>query len=126
FRNDADLSPASQPVAVLNGIQYPHGVRFAADGKTIFVADAGAPFVHVYRGGEEWAGDHQPAVSVWVLSEESYLRGRTDPSQGGPKGVDITADERLMVISCDEERFAFFYLRELLARGETEAPCAVS
>ena len=126
FRNDAELSPASQPVAVLKGIQYPHGVRFAADGRTIFVADAGAPFVHVYRSGEEWAGDHQPAVSVRVLSEESYLRGRTDPSQGGPKGVDITADERLMVISCEEERFAFFDVRELLAQSEPAEAVAAS
>jgi DNA-binding beta-propeller fold protein YncE len=118
FRNDADLSPASRPVAVLNGIQYPHGVRFSEDGRTILVADAGAPFVHVYRAWKEWTGDLQPDVSVRVLSEESYLRGRTDPSQGGPKGVDITADQRLMVISCEEERFAFFDVRDLLAQSE--------
>lgn len=126
FRNDADLGPSTPPRAVLNGIQYPHGVRFAADGKSIFVADAGAPFVHVYRSDGEWAGDYQPDVSVRVLSEESYLRGRTDPSQGGPKGVDFTRDERLMVISCEEAKFAFFDLRELLVRSEPAARAVTS
>jgi hypothetical protein len=124
FRNDSDLGPASKPAAVLNGIQYPHGVRFAVDGRTAFVADAGAPFVHVYRGGEEWAGELEPDVSIRVLSEECYLRGRTDPSQGGPKGVDVTADQRLMVISCEEERFAFFDVSELLTTGEREEAAA--
>jgi len=126
FRNDAGLSPASRPQAVLNGIQYPHGVRFAADGKAIFVADAGAPFVHVYRSEGEWAGEHQPHTSVRVLSEECYLRGRTDPSQGGPKGVDFTRDGRLMVISCEEERFAFFDVTALLARHMSEEPTTAS
>ena len=43
FRNDGDLGPSSQPQATLSGMNHPHGVRFADDGRSILVADAGAP-----------------------------------------------------------------------------------
>ena len=114
FRNDRDLGPSSQPQGMLSGIAYPHGLRFTHDGNSILVADAGAPLVHLYRSEGDWAGEHLPDTSIRVLSDESFQRGSSDPTTGGPKGIDVTRDGKLMVISCHEEPLAFFDVRESL------------
>jgi DNA-binding beta-propeller fold protein YncE len=118
FRNDRWLGPASKPRAVLGGIKYPHGVSFAENGNTILVADAGAPVVHLYRSGGDWTGEYQPHESIRVLSDESFKRGNTDPTTGGPKGIGVTRDGRLMVISCQEQPLVFFDAREFLTQCE--------
>jgi len=60
-RSDS-LNGNSSPVGVLRGASYPHGLRFSADGRYLFLADAGAPFVHAYGcGGEGWRGTRAPA-----------------------------------------------------------------
>ena len=114
FRNDRELGPASQPQGVLAGITYPHGVRFTENGKTILVADAGAPLVHLYRSDGDWTGERHPDASIQVLSDESFKRGNSDPTTGGPKGIDVTRDGKLMVITCHEEPLVFFDVRESL------------
>lgn len=114
FRNDRDLGPTSPPQGVLNGITYPHGLRFTDNGKSILVADAGAPLVHLYRSDGNWTGEHQPDASIQVLSDESFERGNTDPTTGGPKGIDVTRDGKLMVVSCHEEPLVFFDVRRSL------------
>jgi DNA-binding beta-propeller fold protein YncE len=122
FRNDRDLGPSSRPDAVLGGINYPHGLSFADNGKTILVADAGAPVVHLYRSDGEWTGECQPDASIQVLSDESFKRGNTDPTTGGPKGIDVTRDGKLIVISCQEEPLVFFDAREFLDQREAAGP----
>lgn len=122
FRNDRDLGPGSQPNAVLSGLHYPHGLRFVESGRSILVADAGAPFVHLYRSGSEWRGGLQPQASIRVLREEAFKRGNSDPAQGGPKGIDVTRDGKLMVVSCEEAPFAFFDVRGLLEPQSTLHP----
>ena len=114
FRNDRDLGPSSQPQGMLSGIAYPHGLRFTDNGTSILVADAGAPLVHLYRSEGDWAGEHLPDASIRVLSDESFQRGNSDPTTGGPKGIDVTRDGKLMVISCHEEPLDFFDVRESL------------
>lgn len=118
FRNDRQLGPASHPNAVLCALNYPHGLRFVENGRSILVADAGAPFVHLYRSDGDWNGDLQPVASVRVLSQESFRRGNSDPAQGGPKGVDVARNGKLMVVSCEEEPFAFFDVRDLLEQQD--------
>lgn len=122
FRNDRNLGPASQPQAVLVGINYPHGLSFAENGKALLVADAGAPLVLIYRSDGEWTGEHQPDSSIQVVSDESFKRGNSDPTVGGPKGIDISRDGKLMVITCQEEPLVFFDSREFLEQGEAEEP----
>jgi hypothetical protein len=122
YRSDSDLGPGSSPQAVLSGVEYPHGVRFADNGKAIIVADAGAPYVHLYRSDGEWAGERQPDASLRVLSEESFTRGRLDVANGGPKGVDITRDGKLMIVSCEEEPLVFFDVRAFLDQREAARP----
>ena len=122
YRNDSELGPASRPQAVLKGVNYPHGVRFAADERTVLVADAGTPFVHLYRSDGVWDGEHEPDASIRVISDDSFTRGGYNRYEGGPKGLDVTRDGRLMVISCHEEPFAFFDMRSALSQGAVAKP----
>jgi hypothetical protein len=122
FRNDRDLDEASRPQAVLNSVNFPHGVRFADDGKVVLVADAGSPFVLLYRSDGDWSGEFKPETSVRVMSDETFKRGRSNPAEGGPKGIDVTRDGKLMVVSCEENPFAFFDVRSLVERRETPRP----
>jgi len=121
-RNDRDLGPRTRPRAVLSGMNYPHGVHFAENGRSILVADAGAPFVYLYRSEADWTGEHQPEASIQVLTDESFRRGNKDPTTGGPKGIDVTADGRVMVVTCQEEPIAFFDLQKLIASREAAVP----
>ncbi|MEO5759553.1 MAG: hypothetical protein ABIQ51_22170, partial [Mesorhizobium sp.] len=88
YRMSASLGPATEPDGILQNANYPHGLRFSADDQHILVADAGSPMLHVYDRGAGWHGHHMPR-SVAVLDEETFLRGRANPEEGGPKGLDI-------------------------------------
>ncbi|MCB1276798.1 hypothetical protein [Prosthecobacter sp.] len=116
FDLNAALTPATRAVGELKGVNYPHGVRFSPDGRRLFVADAGDRFVHVYEADHAggWRGERAPSRSLFALSEETYLKGRTNPQEGGPKGVDLSAAGDVMVITCHEEPLAFFHVPELL------------
>ena len=107
------MSPLSEPSGMLFGVAYPHGVRFSSDGRRIFVADAGAPYVHVYEAQDsDWSGEHDPMASVLVLDDATFLKGRHNPQEGGPKGIDVYAD--IMVLTCEEQPLSFFHLPTLL------------
>ena len=56
FAYSDSLGQDADPDGILRGLHYPHGVRFSPDDRHIFVADAGAPYVHVdARDGLGWA-----------------------------------------------------------------------
>ena len=102
------------PVARLSGPRFPHGLRFTADGQHLLVADAGSPYMHVFERGAGWPGARSPIRSVQVLDDETYLRGRTQPDEGGPKGVDIHPGGRFVAICCEEVRLKLAPLDGLL------------
>jgi DNA-binding beta-propeller fold protein YncE len=102
------------PLARLSGAIYPHGLRFTADGEHLLVADAGSPYLHVFERGAGWTGERRPARSVQVLDDETYLRGRTQPDEGGPKGIDIDPRGRFVAICCEEVRLKIVSLDALL------------
>lgn len=111
------LGPDAEPVARLLGVDYPHGLRFAEHSRRVLVADAGAPFVHVFTcpdGG--WQGEHWHDGRLQVLDEDTFLQGRSNPQEGGPKGLDIDLQGRLMVITNEMVPLAFFDLGPLLDR----------
>ena len=115
FRNDSSLDEESEPVGKLRGMSYPHGLRFSRDDSCIFVADAGAPLVHVYKmDHRRWSGKHFPAYELRVMDNEVFIRGRANPQEGGPKGLDLTGDDRILVASCEEEPIVFFDVRKIL------------
>jgi hypothetical protein len=116
FRNRPLLGPWSRASATLEGAGFPHGLRFMADGGHILVADAGSPFVNVYRRPPAgWRGRLEPHVKWQVLSGLEFAAGRKSLEEGGPKGLELTPDGRALAISCESVPLRFFALPELPA-----------
>lgn len=114
FRNGTGSGTQSSPVFSLGVPHYPHGVRFAMEDRLLLVADAGAPFVHLYvRDGTSWKAASGPVASIRVMDDHSFQRGRNNPEEGGPKGLDILADGSVLVVSCEEVPIAFFDFRSV-------------
>ena len=119
YRNDEFLTPSRSAAAHLHGVRYPHGLRFAAQGRVLFVADAGAPHIAVFvRKGPQWAEETQPHAKVQVLDDAVFTRGHRNPQEGGPKGIDVYEPWGAMVTSCAEQPLAFFDIGALLAPAD--------
>ncbi|MBZ9795141.1 hypothetical protein [Mesorhizobium sp. ES1-4] len=114
YRTAASLGPETEPAGVLLNAGYPHGVRFSADDRHILVADAGSRVVNVYAAGGCWNGHRAPARSVAVLDEETFLRGRDNVEEGGPKGLDIDRTNSVLAMTCEQQTLAFFSLASMV------------
>ena len=99
-------------VGSLGWIDYPHGLRFLPDGKGIVVADAGQPFLHVFRTETDWAGDHAPHLRLRVMDDQTYFAGRYNTQEGGIKGLDIDARRGLVVTTCEMQNLQVFRLQD--------------
>lgn len=109
------LGPDAEPDARLVGVDYPHGLRFAAASRRLLVADAGAPYVHVYTCPDgRWQAGGWQHRRVRVLDEDTFLQGRSNPQEGGPKGLDLDRQGRLMITTNELVPLAFFDLKPLL------------
>ena len=118
YENRSSLNETSAPDGILRGVAYPHGIRFSEDGRYLFVADAGSPSVLVFsRSGEGWRGVHRPDATIRVLDQATFLRGQTSPEEGGPKGIDISADSRVLVMTTEEQPLTFFDVPAMLDHG---------
>ena len=108
--------PEAKIAGTLSGLSYPHGLRFSPDGKSLYVADAGAPLVHKFVATDgNWAIAAKPSHSVRVLSEKVFLAGRKNDQEGGPKGMDIDNSGTVMAITCEEQPLAFFDVNRLFS-----------
>jgi len=117
FDNRKRLDRRSAHVATLSGVGYPHGLRFSPDGTMIYVADAGSPYVHIYRrAGNGWSGEYAPVLSFRVIDDQTFQKGRHNPEEGGPKGLDIDASGELLVVTNEEQPLACFHMPTLLSR----------
>lgn len=115
YENTPQLNQQSRPDGVLRNINYPHGVVFTPDNNHIIVADAGSPYINIYnKNGHNWKGAHSPRATVRVMDEDVYRRGRVNPQEGGPKGIDIDNDMKVLVTTCDEQVISFFPVHEVL------------
>lgn len=103
------LNRRSTASGVIFGAQYPHGLRFTPDGKRLIVCDAGNPFIHIFSSNDgTWTGERNPIVSMKVLDDERFAKGHKAIKEGGPKGVDVDAQGKVMVVTCEEQTLAFF------------------
>jgi len=103
------LNRRSAPSGIIFGAQYPHGLRFTPDGQRLIVADAGNPFIHLFSSKDgTWDGERNPIVSMKVIDEEKFAKGHKAINEGGPKGIDIDAEGKLMAVTCEEQTLAFF------------------
>jgi DNA-binding beta-propeller fold protein YncE len=119
YENTPRLNGQSEPDGILRNVNYPHGVRFTPDDNFVLVADAGSPYVNIYaKDGDSWNGTRDPVTTFRVMDEMTYRRGRSHPSEGGPKGIDIDSDMNVLVTTCDQQTLAFFDLPEILKKRE--------
>jgi len=114
------LGPDTGPYGVLENVNYPHGLCFTADGSHLLVADAGAPYVHVFaRGLDDWRGIRQPVSVIKVMDDQQYLDGRYNTQEGGPKGIDIDRSMRLVAVSSEHQPLDFFAASDFVPMIET-------
>lgn len=112
------LNAGSRHDGILRNVLCPHGLRFTADGQHLLVADAAARFVNVYRrDGSSWHGTRDPVRLFPVLDEATFARGRHNPQEGGPKGIDVDADMGVLVATCESQTLAFFDLSVVLSEA---------
>lgn len=109
---------SGDPVAVLRGVDYPHGIRFALEDRRLLVADAGAPCLHVFAADAGWSGAAFPAATVDVMDEPTFRRGRHNPAEGGPKGIDLDSATEILLVTCEERPLALFDAAAVLERPE--------
>jgi hypothetical protein len=103
-----DLHEHADPVAILRGVCYPHGLRFDANDDRLLVADAGAPFVHVFAPSENgWAGARYPEATIPVMDDATFARGHRSRMEGGPKGVDVHSTN-VVAVTSEFQPLAFF------------------
>jgi hypothetical protein len=111
------LDRHSAPDGVLRNVLCPHGVRFTADEQFILVADASARYVNVYRReAAGWQGVRDPWSVFPVMSREVFVRGRLNPQEGGPKGIDVDQGMSVLATTCEFQTLAFFDLAQVLGR----------
>jgi len=109
FDLTTDPDVTTPAIGKLNNVNFPHGLRFTPDGEHVLVADAGAPFVHVFgRGSDDWRGEREPVATVRVMDDETYLRGRYNPQEGGPKGLDIDRTGSIVALTTDQLPLGLF------------------
>jgi len=121
YEDTPALNADSAPDGILRGVSYPHGLCFSADGRYLVVADAGAPYIHIYaQEADHWRGVRHPSASVRIMSEEAFRKGRHSPAQGGPKGIDIDAGSSVIVVTSEYQPLAFFYLPALLQHAASD------
>lgn len=110
FDNRSGLRRDLEAVGALHGVSYPHGLRFSGDGRTIYVADAGSPCVHVYESDGDWRGSREPVRSLPVVDDATFRAGNASAEEGGPKGIDLDTSGRLLAATCESQPLAFFHL----------------
>jgi hypothetical protein len=116
YRNSSSLSGDTEPTGILRGVTYPHGVCFTADSNHLFVADAGAPSIHIYaRQPHDWCGVRYPAASLRIMDDDTFMRGHQHRNEGGPKGLDIDSGSSLLAVTSHHLPLAFFSVPSMLA-----------
>ena len=115
FENSPALNSDAKPDGILRCVQYPHGVRFSANGRHLFVADTGAPYLHIYtQDSDQWRGVRHPVASVRIMDNAVFERGQHNPEEGGPKGLDLDASSKILVLTSECQPLAFFDVPVLL------------
>jgi hypothetical protein len=121
YERGPSQSADSEPVCILRGTVYPHGLRFSPDGGHLVVADSGRPLVHVYARRDGWRGVRYPDASVRVMDDDVFALGR-DAESSGPKGMGLDRSGHLLAVTYEKQSLAFFHLCELLDLSDGPLP----
>lgn len=113
------LNEHADPLGILRGVHYPHGLRFGPDDGHLLVADAGAPHVHVFAQSDgNWHGARYPTATIRVMDDDTFARGRHNAAEGGPKGIDVHPHANVLVVTSECLPLAFFDLMPVLDGDE--------
>ncbi len=116
YRMDELLGPDSEPVGVLSGANYPHGICFTADDCSLLISDAGLPYVYAYSTEDgDWSGNRTPTRTTRVMDDDTFNQGRFSPGDGGPKGMGLVA-EGVVALTSECQPLAFFHLESFVER----------
>ena len=119
YPNASTTNRRTPPVGICHGVVCPHGLRFVDNDRYLIVASASTPFVQIYESKDgDWSGDRHPFRTVRVLDDETYLRGRYNPEEGGIKGIDIDPTKRVLATTCAMQVLAFFDYQKMV-QGES-------
>ena len=73
------------------------------------MADAGSPYLYVYaRGADDWSGGREPIATLRQMDDDTFLRGRYNTQEGGPKGIDVDRSGRILAVTSEHEPLAFY------------------
>src|SRR5262249_55056192 len=98
-------------------LRYPHGLCFDADGRRLYVADAGERDLHAFdRPDGAW--DRSSAASTFAVpavdpealrrTKDAAGEGRYRRLEGGVKGIDVDRTGRVVVTTCRHQTLRFF------------------
>jgi hypothetical protein len=59
------------------------------------------------------------------MDESLFVRGRHNPEEGGPKGLDIDAGSNVLVVTSECQPLAFFDVAALLERASADNPVPI-
>jgi hypothetical protein len=119
YEYTSSLNALSEPNGILRYVFSPHGVRFTSDGEFVVVADGGAPYVHIYaKNRSNWRGVHNPITSLRVVNDGDFLRFRSNPHEGGPKGIDVDNAMNVLAVTCESRPLVFFDLKAILESAQ--------
>jgi hypothetical protein len=109
YENRPSLNAEAEPDGILRRVYYPHALRFSRDDRHLFVADAGAPYVHVYaQEPGEWRGVRHPVATGRIMDDTVFEKGRHNPREGGPKGLALDASFNVLAVTAECLPLAFF------------------
>jgi hypothetical protein len=118
-------SEDADPDGILRGAWYPHGLRFSADARYLFLADAGAPLVHVYAADADgWRGVRYPVASLRIMDEATFERGHLNPEEGGPKGLALDRSSRVLAVTSEWQPLELFSVDAVMRACSQQASCA--
>jgi WD40 repeat protein len=118
---DPDLNKKTEPCGVMEGIVCPHAIRFSENGDLLFVADSASPYMHIYKTDHgNWCSTQKPYKSIRMLNEHVFSLGRTNPEEGGLKGIDINYKENLLAVTTEHLPLAFYDLEGVLGMSSLQ------
>jgi hypothetical protein len=123
YRFDDELGPTNEPLGLLWGVNYPHGLQFTADGRHLVVADAGLPFVYDFAApGGDWSGRREPINTMRVMDDAEFNDGRYNPQEGGPKGLTIWDEHGIVLVTAETAPLRAFDLADVLGTDSVVSP----
>jgi hypothetical protein len=112
YANTAKLNRRTEPVAVLHGMDCPHGLRFTRQDRMIVIADAASPYLYLYiNQKKDWSGDYHAYRFIRALDDKTFQLGRHNEQEGGIKGIDI--ETGVLVTTCEFQPLTFYNFNSL-------------